>query len=70
MARHSRTSAPARPHRRRARSRRRRLAPLLALIAVLAVGGTVAGTVVSDRAGDSPRQRVAAAEPPVVGGTV
>jgi uncharacterized protein YkwD len=43
---------------------------LLALIAVLAVGGTVAGMVVSDRAGESTRQRVTAAEPPVVGGTV
>ncbi|MGC0416770.1 CAP domain-containing protein [Embleya sp. AB8] len=53
MARHSRTPTSTRPQRRRARSRRRRIAPLLALLAVLAVGGTVAGMVVSGRTGES-----------------
>ncbi|MFI6582101.1 CAP domain-containing protein [Embleya sp. NPDC050493] len=69
MARHSRTSAsaPARPHRRRAKSRRRRVAPLLALLALLAVGGTVAGMVVSDRAGESSANRVAGADGPLPG---
>ncbi|MEU0934557.1 CAP domain-containing protein [Embleya sp. NPDC005971] len=67
MARHSRTSASAHPHRRRAKSRRRRLAPLIALLALLAVGGTVAGLVVSNRAGESSANRVAGAEGPLPG---